>query len=479
MKKAIALILIAAMTAAFGACGVKVEYGPKLESNTARVYTAGDRLSSFVIDGVKIEGTVPGTASMDNAADGRTSLANVDNSVVYFVSEQGVDPLGTAVFSEEISFDGRTACYLEGNKLMRYTLDTRSAEPILEGVFSVAQLAISPHGQTVAMTGVLEDEGVTTAVFIIGKDGAKRVFEGEERSVIAITDDGSVYYTLDRKDKTLCVFSDGEKHTISSDIGGASVFNFTSDLSELCYYTAGGVNRLFKLADKSDTELCTGFGYTAKTDRYSISWGEAPVYINDVTSFINGLFLCRSGQEGGYTWDLGVLSAKGIKWIVKEAEDYSVIEEKNCVVWISGGKLQRTGFGGKTKLLAENAVDMAVAETGDIYYRSDAKSLFVIKNFKKPVKLDSGVSSIAGCGKYCFYIKDKPIGGGAETAGRLFRTEGAEGTDMQVNAALFGKRSGHLLIYADPEKTEGELLYRLLFTHDGEAFTAEFAGVRI
>lgn len=478
MKKITALLLIVMMASAFCACGVNVEWGPRVESNVARVYTTGDRLSSFVINGVKVEGSVPGSASMDNSADGRTSLADVDNSVVYFVSENGVDQLGSAIFSEEISFDGRTAVYLDGTNVMRYSADTREKSVLLEGMAAVSQLAISPHGQTVAVTGSVVNEGTEISTFIVKNGVSEKVLEQANCAIIAIADDGSVYYYINRDENKLYAVKNGEEKLVTGELGAASVFNFTSDLSELCYYTSSGVNRLFDIETGSDRELCSGFGYTAKTNVYSISWGDHPVYINDVETFLNGLFLCRSSSEGGYMWNLGVLRESGIEWITENAETYSVIEDKGQVIWLSSGVLMRTKLSGKTKILAENVLDMAVTDTGDIYYRTNANSLFLIRGGAKGKKLDSSVNKITVCGRYCFYIKDKPVGGGAEAAGKLFRTDGKTCEDMQVGACTFEKREGHLLVYADPVKDGDGTLCRLLFTHDGESFTAEFEGVR-
>lgn len=478
MKKLISILVIIVMAAALCSCTPKLEWGPQVKSNTARVYSVTERTSSFVINGKPVEGSVPGSASMDNSSDGATSLADIDNSVVYFVSENGIDPLGIAVASEEISFDGRVACYLEGGNLMRYSLDTRSSEPIFEGLYSIVQLAISPHGKTVAVTGSEQGDGANISSFIIKDGKAEKVFEGRDCSIIAISDDGSVYYYVNKENNTLYAVSEGGEHAVTDKIGAASVYNFNADLTELCYYTSSGVNRLFKLSDKTDTELCSGFGYTAKTNVYSISWGDHPVYINAVDTFMNGLFVRRNTTEGGYTCDVGVLTKEGVRWIIEGAERYAVREDAGYIIWMAEGRLQRTKFSGRTKTLAENVLDMAVTENGSVYYMSEAKTLFAIIGSKKPVKLDSGLSALAPCGEYCFYIKDKPVGADEETAGRLFRASGKECVDMGRNAASFERREGHLLIYTDPVMQDGQTLYTLVFTHDGTEFTASFDGVK-
>ena len=480
MKKAIAIILLAVVMAAFCACGSKpFSRGSQLEHNVARSFTTDDRLSHFIIDGREVEGNMSGVAVIDASADGRTALAEVNSVTVAFVSEAGVDLLGTTVSNAEISFDGRVACYGEGESFMRYSLDTRSSEALTDNVYAIKQIAISPASKCIALSALYKDEGekARSALFMDGQ--TVPVLEGVNATVLAVSDDGSLIYYIDRDTNDFYVSKGGEATLISEAHGANSVYNFSKDLSEVSYLTSESANMLFRLSDGLNIKLCDGFGFTLKTDVYSISRGEIPVYINDIESFLSGLFVRYKSLNGERYYDVGLVDGEGgISWLVEDCRDYQIAFPQGRIVSTLGAVLRSTDSKGRTKELANDVVSFKMtADGGTIYYISKANSLFMIKGTGKPKRLETGVSSFALINGYCFYIKDKPAGEDLDTAGRLMRTDGKETVDMGKNAVRFDTRAGQLLIYTDPVITEYGTNYGLFYTVNGEEFTASFEGV--
>jgi hypothetical protein len=479
MKKLLVLLMALAFAASFCACGPKLEAGSQLAHNVARTFTKEDRISHFIIDGREVGGSMTGYAVIDASADGRTALAEVNSISVAFVSEAGVDMLGTSVFNAEISFDGKVACYVDGENFMLYSVDSRSGKVLAENIYAVKQIAISPSSRCIGLSALYTGDGEKASTVLI-KDGVTTpILEDVNASIIAVSDDGSLYYYIDRGSNDFWVCANGERKLISEEFGANSVFNFTRDLSEVSYLTAAGVNMLFRLEDGSNRELCEGFGFTLKTNIYSISRGEVPVYINDVDSFLSGLFVRYKSLNGERYYDVGLVGDDGaISWLVEDCRDYQVIASQGRILSTLGSVLRSTDLKGKTKQLATDVVSFKATEDGKYtYYQSAANSLFMIKGTGNPKRIETGVSSFALLNGYCFYICGKPAGEELETAGKLMRTDGKNTVDMGKNAVRFDTRAGQLLVYTDPAGTGDEVTYGLAYTSDGENFTAEFTGV--
>lgn len=468
------------MLAALAGCGAKpFECDSLLEHNVARSFTTADRTSHFIIDGVEAPGTMQGVAVMDASADGRTALAEVNSVSVAFVSKDGVDMLGTSVLNAEISFDGRVACYVSGTDFMRYCLDTRTSEVLAGSIYSVKQIAISPKSECIALSALYENEGEKARSVLFTEGGEKPILDGINASVLAVSDDGSVIYYLDRDTNEFRVSKGGQTALISNEHGANSVYNFTNDLSEVSYLTSANKNMLYRLEDGANIELCEGFGFTLKTNIYSISRGDIPVYINDTGSFLSGLFVRYKYLEGEKYYDVGQVDKNGaIAWLIEDCRDYQVVYPEGRIISLLGSVLRSTDSKGKTKQLATDVASFkAASDGGCIYYKSAANSLFVIKGTGKPKRIETGVSSFALINGYCFYICGKPAGEDLETEGRLMRTDGKNTVDMGMDAVRFDTRAGQLLIYTDPEKTEYGIYYGLLYTANGVDFTAEFKSV--
>lgn len=469
IRKIIAIILLAATLSAVCACTVKIDSGDSVTTNIARVFTTDDRVSKFVKDGVQLEGSVKGKAEVDVSAYSNTTLAWVDNMVVYFVSEKGIDQLGTDISSAEISFDGACAYYLTDSKFMRFDAADRRSTVLDDGISAVYQIAISPSSKCAVLTGLRVGEA-TKPFTALYRDGACiPLFEGREVTVIAISDDGKICYYIDEEQHAFCVSSGGYETIISIDCDGTSTYNFSHDLSEATYITKDRSNRLFRLSDKLDVELCEGFGYTLKTDVYSIARGTYPAYINQVNSFTNGLWLRRKQQEGVNFYDIGLVDQNGgMKWLAENCRKYKVIDSQSRILWTAGGKLYSTSFAGRTKQLADEVVTFTAMDDGSYtYYISSANSIFAIKGKGGAKKLDTHVYALETIGDYCYYIKDKAEGEAEETTGKLCRANGTSIEEVMENAVRFDKRCGQLMVYTEPVKEGEDIYYDVYFTADG------------
>ncbi|MCR5808301.1 MAG: hypothetical protein K6G56_01925 [Clostridiales bacterium] len=469
MKKTVTAILILACLLALSACGSGIETGNMLDTNIARIYSRAERQSVFVRNGELIEGSVRGKAVFDIAADGKTALAWVDN-IVYFVSEKGVDLLASGTDSAEISFDGRLAFFLLDGKLCRYSADTRLTETVLEGVRSIEQIAISPRGESAVFT--LEREGGQENESLLLRGGElKPVLEDTKCIVLAVSDGADTLYYLEPSGGRFCVRNGEETFVISENCGAASNFNFSNDLGEVNYTVNDGKSRLFRLSDKLDVVLCEGFGFTMKTDIYSMGAFTIPVYINDVSSFTNGLFLKRTKTEAGYVYDVFSINGKGeTKPLIDGAEEYKLAAGTKRVIWIENGKLSSTTFSGKTKQLASDAVSFEVSKDGNtVYWVSAANTLFMIKGNGKPLKLDSGVDSIAAVGSGCAYIKDAAAG--ENGAGTLFFYENGSSKQVLTSAVRFDRRKGQLMVLTDPAADGSKTLFSVYVTVNGRDYT--------
>lgn len=464
-RKAAAFLLLAVMIASLAACGTKVETGGMLDTNIARIYRKDERASMFVKNGEVIDGSAKGMAYLDIAAGGNTALAWVDN-IVYFVSDNGVDLLGKGVDFAEISFDGRFAFYLLDGVLWRFAEATRTAEPVAEGVVSVKQLAVSPGGESAVFTATFEGEGAVYRNTLI-KGVSVSSLADIPGIVVAVSDSADIIYYYQPSDGKLCVVKNGETKVVSEDCGLTSNFNFTSDLSEVTYSTESKENRLFRLRDGLDVLLCEGFGFTLKTDVYSMATETVPVYINDVKTFTNGLFLKRAQTSDGYRYDVGVINAKGgIKWLIRGAEDYRIAYGNKRVIWSEDGNLNSTSFGGRTKKLASDVRSYEVLDDGKtVYYISTAGTLFEVKGTGKPKKIDEDVDSAAAISGGVAYIKGR-LSGKTEV-GRLIFMKDGEKLEIKDNAAKFDKRKGQLLVLTDPHGDDDALLYTVFVTVNG------------
>ncbi|MBO4562834.1 MAG: hypothetical protein J5772_04400 [Clostridia bacterium] len=468
MKKAIAAILLLALLAGLTACGRRTETGDLLSTNIARVYMKDERSSCFVKDGERIEGEVRGKAYIDIAADGNTALAWVD-SIVYFVSEQGIDMLGSGIDAAEISFDGRIALFMLGDKLMRFSAESRASFAIAEGVYDIVQTAISPNSESIVFTAVFEGEGASMRSMLFREGELTPVLTDGSDIVLAVSDDASTIYYFDSAEQALCVQHNGEKTVISTECGAASSYNFTRDLSEVAYFTEGRKTVVWRLSDGLTADLGTGFGYTLKTEVYSMSKLTLPTYINGTGSFLNGLWARRDRADSGdYLFSIAYIDEKGeVDWIVLGADEgYKVSSDAKRVIWQEYDKIYMTDLSGKTTTLAGDAVSFtAEGDCKTVYYISLAGSLFEVKRAGEPKKLDTGVSRIEAMGGGCAYIKDRAEG---ETgSGTLCFAKDGKTQEIMGGAVRFEKRSGQLIVYTDPVISGEDVLYTVRFTVNG------------
>lgn len=456
MKKTIAIMLLAALLLGLCACAKTVP-GAHLTANIARVYTPENRTSRFVLNGTELEGSVIGKAYFDAAADGRTALAWVD-TVLYFVSEKGVDSLGTDIGTAEISCDGKSALYLMGDMLYSYSLETRESRVVDTSVASVIQFAFSPHGECAVYTVSYDEEPDVYRTMLLKEGWITPVLEGKNAVVLAVSDDAKTIWYYDINAQALCAEADGVRTEVSKECGAATNYNFTNDLNEVIFSTDDSREIFYRLSDGLTCELGTGFGYSLKTDVYSISKVNLFAYVNDVNSFLDGFFMLRRKGQESYIYTLGYLSAKGaVKTIAEEAYKYLISADGKRVLWLGIDGLYSAGASGKAQRIAEDAVDIIDGGDGNtVYYQSSALSLFMIKGSGKPEKLDTLVESAAVFGGECWYIKEYKNG-----AGTLMRTGGGEAEKALENAARIDLRAGQLMIYADPVNDGTKTLYTL------------------
>ena len=473
MKKALiritallaALILLSGLTA----CGRKPETGDKLKSNVARAYSRGDRCSRFFRDAAPIAGEVSGKAYLDAAANGSAALAWVD-SLVYFVSEKGVEPLGSGISAAEISFDGNTAYYLLDGVFMRYSADTGEKTGLVTGVDSVVQIAISPGAECAVLTAEFT-EGGQRSVLIKGGEVSPVLTDGRD-TVLAVSDGADIVYYFDASSREFRVEKDGESILISRECGAASSFNFTNDLSEVSFLTDSRKTEIYRLSDGLSVSLGTGFGYTLKTDVYSMNTVTWPVYINGVGSFLNGLWARRDRTEAGeYLFSIAYVDKNGADWIVLGAADgFKVSDDAKRIIWMEYDQLKLTEVSGKTTLLARDVSAFTCGgDCGKAYYISNAGSLFEVGKGGKPKKLDSAVSFAEAVGGGCAYIKNMTAGD--DGSGTLVFFKDGKAREIMAGASYFETRSGQLMLFASPEKTEYGVLYTLYLTADGVNWT--------
>ncbi len=465
-----ALILLSAFACACTG-GMAKNEGTRLSGNVARIYEREARTSHFAIDGDILPDEVKGMAYMSTSADGETSLAWV-NSTLYFVSEKGVDKLGSGIETAEISFDGRIAVWQDGQSVYRYTLEDRGIKEILTGVERLIQLSISPDSSTMLCTvlpeGAAEGQYVTT------------IFEGDtsrelSRSMIcfAVSNDASIMYYYDMETRAFTVRSGDEVYAISKNCSATTNYNFTRDLSEVTYDDVSGLNHLFCLDTKADTTLGRGFGVTEKTDVFSISTITVFTYINDVTSFRGGLWSERHTEDERTYYDIGYINSAGeISWLAKDAVQYKTSPDQSKVIYIDPFKklVEVKALGSKTKTLANDAASFDMS--GDIiYYVSAANSLFALKGSSAAKKVAGQVKSYAALNGVCAFITED---------GSLHYAEYTKVSDVAgvSSAVRFDKRASMLILYAnESEYADGTAIYDAYLSKDAKTFTLAFNGV--
>ncbi|MCR5611786.1 MAG: hypothetical protein K6F68_08185 [Clostridiales bacterium] len=463
MKKAMALFLALAALFALTACARKAETGKMIKDNIARVYTPGTRESFFVKNGEMLAGSVVGKLFFTTAADGNSALGWVD-TVLYFIDEKGPVLLGTGISTAEISLDGRLALYVMENDLYMYSRDTRESKVVDSGIDSIYQFAVSPHSGCVMFTATYQDapEELRTKLY---KDGTlTTVIEKENSVVMAVTDDANRFWYSDMSG-SLIVSENGQKKTVATGCGAGSNYNFTVGLDEVTFTADDDTQYFYRLRDDKLIKLGTGFGYTLKTDLFSISDVTVFCYINDVETFTNGLFLFD--PTDGNVYSVGYIDGDGkLTMLLENALKYKIAPDASKIFWLGpDNSLYETVLNGKATLLAKDVNDFGITEDGTaVYYIAASGSLFKTCGTRSD-KLDTGVSKLAVFRSYCAYIKDV-----RSDKGTLFYTVGGESVKLMENAVRFEERKGQLLVYTDPAESNGSTLYTLYISEDGKTF---------
>ena len=469
MKRFAAFLLAALMLLSLAACSKDIESGPKVDSNIARVYSAESGVSRFVLNGRLIEGEAEGKAQIDISADGKSCLAWV-RSNVYYVSEAGVVPLGGGITEAELSFDGKTAYFFQNGALMEYT-PQGGIKIVEEGLDSLVQLAISPSGKCLVYTASHPDDGFGYSCTLY-KDGAlTKVLDDKEAIALAVTDDADTVYYLDTGAGCFTVRKAGADTVISNECDSGTNYNFTRDLNEVVYITKDKVNRLFRSSDGKDLELGTGFGFTLKTDVYSRSIITLFTYINDVDSFMNGLWLLRTKLDSGYLYSVVRIGKDGrVKQLFEGAEKYKAAPDGKSVLWEKDGALYYQKANGSSSKIAANVVRYAFSTDGSlIWYLDVLGDLYCRKPGGKSKHIDNGVGEFSVIGGCCLYITD--------AADVLYRSDGSGHEKLMEDAAYIDTRDGQLLIYSNEHDTDLGTAYTLTVTPDGESFDTEFTEI--
>ena len=484
-KRIISIILLAALAltalVTAGCTSKSVSVGAKLSDNIARLWYPNERESRFVLNGNPIEGFVNGQAFLDPASHGRTAIAWVD-IFPYFVSQKGVRQLEDGMSPAIVSFDGRLAVYQADTELRVFSAETDEVKTIAEGISAVQQIAVSPKSEAIAFTAQLSGQGAERHSKLYKDGQLTDILEGKNAIVMAVSDDASLLYYYDFDQTGFCVSCGGEVTVIAENLGSDTNFNFTNDLSEVAYRDSYGGNHLFRLSEMNSTDLGEGFQYTLKTDVYSVSTTSVITYINDVSTFTDGLWLRRDTVDGVRTYSIGVLDKEGaVNWLIKSVGAYAATNDGKRIVTLAGGTLISTDMKGKQKELAKDVALFAITDDGAYtYYISNAASLFGIKGTGKPQKLAENAASVKVYGGTCFCLTDVK---GEEDAAcgtlKLFRGFTAQAETME-NVSSFDRRNGHVIVYTLPKDDsgapvaqhadDGSLLCSAYFTLDGSEF---------
>lgn len=471
MKKTIAILLLLCFLLPLAGCaGKQTAPAPWLRHNVARLFAPLSRESRFMIDAKAVEGSAAGKAAMDTSADGRTALAWVDTAV-WYVSEKGVDPLGTGIGSAELSFDGRYAAYLEGDELKLFDGQKRTAQTIEGGIASLVQVAFSPNSgafaYTVCFTGDLTRR--VTKLSVGGE--VSEPFPGRNTVVLAVSDDASVIWFLEGAELALRVRVNGEERDVSSEVGAATSFNFTNDLSEVAFGRNDGTWALYRISDGSTKELGGGYQFTLKTDIYSINMITAIVYINDTASFTGGFWLKRSRDANDdYVYELCLMDEQGgLSTVASGVTDYAARPDGSGVFYEADGGIFLAGSDGGTQ---------AVSPAGSgISMTDDGITLYFINGAYGAESWPGGAVGIPG-GSVSSICAIGSVGLCINSEGELYRISGSKAEKVMDSAVRMDKRAGQVIIYAEPTEIEGEVIYNVYMTADGERFELQGRGIQ-
>lgn len=472
MKKTIAILLLLCFLLPLAGCaGKQTAPTPWLRHNVARLFAPLSRESRFMIDAKAVEGSAAGKAAMDTSADGRTALAWVDTAV-WYVSEKGVDPLGTGIGSAELSFDGRYAAYLEGDELKLFDGQKRTAQTIEGGIASLVQVAFSPNSgafaYTVCFTGDLTRR--VTKLSVGGE--VSEPFPGRNTVVLAVSDDASVIWFLEGAELALRVRVNGEERDVSSEVGAATSFNFTNDLSEAAFGRNDGTWALYRISDGSTKELGGGYQFTLKTDIYSINMITAIVYINDIDTFTGGFWLKRSRDANDdYVYELCLMDENGgLTRIAGDVREYAAAPDGSGVYYNAEGVVSFADIKGETKEIFPMASGLALTDGGVLYSLNAAFGVSVYDGAEKSVELPGGdAASVSAIGS---------VGLAIDADGALYSLNGTKITKLMDNVTRMDKRAGQVIIYAEPAEIEGEVIYNVYMTADGERFELQGRGIQ-
>ena len=476
--KLTALLLAFVMLAAVVCCSCtssSKNEGTRVQDNIARMYERTNRKSHFMLNDKKIEGDVLGMAYLTTSAAGKTTLAWVKNNL-YFVSEKGIDELGSEIEIAEISFDGRIALWLDNGTLYKYCVDDRSKTVLAEGLDTVIQFSISPNSKTILATVVYADK--ENGEYVTLKCDDNGVTDISHSMIcFAVSDDADIMYYYDQEERAFTVKQGEDVYQISKGLSTVTNYNFTRDLSEVTFNDKDGLNHLFCLDTKKDTTMGSGFGITEKTDVFSISTVTCYTYINDIDSFRNGVWMERRTVESSYVYDLGYINSAGeVDWLVKDSIQYYVPQDQSRIIWLSPmSRLSTTAVpSGKTVEIAQDAVSFdALADGSRIYYRTAADSLFTVKGSGSAKKVASSIADFAVIDGVCSYITSD---------GAVHYAEGTNVTDVSsVTAAVrFDKRAGMLILYANQQEGAGEdavYVYDAYCSANGREYTLAYSDV--
>ncbi len=428
------------------------------------MYDASNDASYFILNDSVIDGCVEGRAYLDISAMGRRALAWVNNTTLYFVSETGIKSLGHGIEIAEISLDGRCCVYGYDGALLCYNADSDLTEVLAEDITAIRQVSISPNSKRVMFTIVREGGADETIIW----DGSKTTAFDANATSLAISDDGSVIYYIDTLNGTFCVRENGNTTVISDSVSASSSYNFTNDIREVTYSDSTGKNFLYRLDGHISTELGTGFGYTEKTNAYSISTISLFTYINDVKSFTDGLWMERTRSTGdyeGYLYDIGYISLEGeLEWLVQDAYEYEICRANNTILWHDGATLSRTDIYGNTHFVSANAVDFTVSSDGKVFYYITANGTLCMtkSNSSHASELDRNVSAVDTIGGVCVFVSG--------SNGKMYFCKDGDIELIMENVDDIDCRDGMMIAYVTNDEYGSEIFDAYVST-DGRTFS--------